>query len=103
MRLVFGYDKRTHAALVADDDEARAAFGDPLDLARLPISDAARTALRALPELYENSCEECFPAEGAWGDLLRAKFDDAARAARELIVTELGPAVVVVNAQGPLR
>lgn len=97
MRLRFAPRARTGAVLWADDDATRAALGDPIDVARLPLSDATRAALDLLAARVDAPLDCCHPAEGAWQDVEAEQLAADADAALARVRADLGSAYVVVD------
>jgi len=93
MKLRFFFDYGGDC-LWADDGEARAAYGYPVNLDELPLSvetkEFSRTVGALFDELLENKQDE---AHSRLQDVYRQRSKEL----YERLVTELGPAFNVVN------
>lgn len=94
----FFFDAGSGGVLWAGSADDRERYGNPVDLARLPIGDALRAELTRLIEAYDGSVNwSCPPDPGPWREPECARFHaDVCRALRALRAA-LGPGWAIAD------
>lgn len=102
MRLRYEPKAGSDVVLRAGDDEARARFGDAIDLRAVGAGDEAVRQAAHVVELVGGWLTCCFPAEpGPWRELACDRANDAAAALYRRLVDELGARFEIVDAYVP--
>jgi hypothetical protein len=94
----FFFDAGSGGALWMASEQEWQRWGQPVDLARLPISAQLRDEVEQLVERYDQSLNWDSPADpGPWRQPEYESFNEAARRALTRLRLELGPEWEVVD------
>jgi hypothetical protein len=98
MRLRYFFDPGSGICLWAADEEARAQFGYPVALEKLPLADDTMALGNQLIASFDTSLDWNDPAgESPWSEEQRAEFMRKSEQFYSKLVSELTPRFTVVN------